>query len=59
MQRLRVERVTPERVTAFMGYGVGAVIGATAQTGDMGLHEWAWAGVAVLGVVQLHLLTMR
>lgn len=47
---------TMERLCALIGYLAGAVIGVGAQSGVMGVSEWIWAGIAILGVIQLRLL---
>lgn len=49
--------VASERAVAVLGYIVGALIGARLGQGGLSLHEWTWAGIAILGLIQLRLLT--
>lgn len=57
MQRLITEWFTMERISALLGYVVGAVIGVGAQSGEMTFSQWVWAGIAILCVIQLRLLS--
>lgn len=50
--------ITGERLTALLGYIVGAVIGTQVAEGGMSVSDWLWSGIALLCVIQLRLLTM-
>jgi hypothetical protein len=46
-----------ERAAAFLGYVIGATVGVRAAEG-MSVSEWIWAGIAILGVIQLRLFAL-
>lgn len=52
------EWLASERAVAFLGYVIGAVVGVRAAEG-MGFSEWIWAGIAILGVIQLRLFALE
>jgi hypothetical protein len=47
--------VASERAAAFLGYVIGAVLGVRVSEGGMDVHQWIWAGIAILAVIQLRL----